>query len=112
NPAPTTFEHAVDERSGDVEYRIEIDAQDGIPIGVTQLAERGIARGSGVVDQNVDSMTVCMNAFGQFLAGGMVGHIRAVGGEIVTVAFVRFQPKANAGIVWRVGDEHVMTGIV
>jgi len=112
DPPPAAFEHAVDERSGDVEYRIEIDAQNGIPIGVTQLAERGITRDAGVVDQNVDVVTVCLDEAGQFLAGGMVSHIRAVGDEVVTFARLGFQPRPNAGVARRMDDEHGMTGVV
>jgi hypothetical protein len=53
------FEHAVDEWPGHVENGVEIDAQDRIPIGVAQLAERSIARDARVVDQDVDVVTVC-----------------------------------------------------
>ena len=103
---------AVDEWPGDVENGVEIDPQDGIPIGVAQLAERSITRDARVVDQNVDVVTVCLNEAGQLLAGGMVGHIRAVGGEVVTFAGLGFQPRANAGIARRMDDEHGMARIV
>ena len=86
--------------------------QDRIPIGVAQLAERSIARDARVVDQNVDVVTVCLNEAGQLLAGGMVGHIRAVGDEVVTFACLGFQPRANVGVAWRVDDEHGMANIV
>ena len=112
DPAPAAFEHAVDEWPGDVENGVEIDAQDRIPIGVAQLAERSIARDARVVDQNVDVVTVCLNEAGQLLAGGMVGHIRAVGDEVVAFVRLGFQPRADAGIAWRVDDEHGMANIV
>ena len=112
DPAPAAFEHAVDEWPGDVENGVEIDPQDRIPIGVAQLAERSITRDARVVDQNVDVVTVCLNEAGQLLAGGMVGHIRAVGGEVVTFAGLGFQPRANAGIARRMDDEHGMARIV
>ena len=112
DPAPAPFEHAVNEWPGHVEYGIEIDARDGIPIGVAQLAERGITRDAGVIDQDVDAVTVCLDAVGQLQAGAMVGDIRAVGGEGVTFAGLGFQPRANAGIARRMDDEHGMAGIV
>ena len=57
-------------------------------------------------------MPVCVDAVSQFLATGMVGHIRAVGGEVVTFAGLGFQPRANAGIARRMDDEHGMASIV
>ena len=112
DPAPAPVEHAVDEWPGDVENGVEIDPQDRIPIGVAQLAERSITRDARVVDQNVDVVTVCLNEAGQLLAGGMVGHIRAVGDEVVAFVRLGFQPRADAGIAWRVDDEHGMANIV
>ena len=112
DPAPAPFEHAVNEWPGHVEYGIEIDARDGIPIRVAQLAERGIARDARVVDQDVDAVPICVDALGQFLATGMIGHIRAVGDEVVTFASLGFQPCANVGIARRMDDQHGMAGIV
>ena len=67
DPAPAAFEHAVDEWPGDVENGVEIDAQDRIPIGVAQLAERSIARDARVVDQGCRwRCPVCVDAVSQF----------------------------------------------
>ncbi len=38
--------------------------------------------------------------------------LAAVGDEVVTFARLGFQPRADAGIAWRVDDEHGMAHIV
>ncbi|MPM95084.1 hypothetical protein SDC9_142235 [bioreactor metagenome] len=64
---PAALDHRINERLGDVEHGVQVGVQYGIPTGLVELAQRCIAGDAGVVHQDVDPMTVGVDAPRQFL---------------------------------------------
>src|SRR5690606_8162734 len=81
--APAGVDHAVDEGMGDIEHGVQVGAQHGVPCRFSHLAEGAVARDAGVVHQDVHPVAVGQDAFGHVQAGGLVGHVGAIGAEDV-----------------------------
>jgi hypothetical protein len=112
NAAPAALDHAVAYGLGHIEDRIEVGADDCIPVDLVQLPEDGVAGDAGIVDQNVNRAHFIEDSSGTRCTRFVVGHIDGIGVEQAVLSFHARKPLVNACVCRRVRDNGRVTGIV
>ena len=63
-----------------VEGTLEIGVEHGVPVLFLHAHEQAVAGDAGVVDEDVHGAHFIGDFFGEFLHGGVVGHVHGIGG--------------------------------
>ena len=63
-----------------VEGALEIGVEHGVPVLLLHAHEQAVAGDAGVVDEDVHRAEFVADFLGEFLHGGVIGHIHGVGG--------------------------------
>ncbi|KAG0765505.1 hypothetical protein G6F22_018003 [Rhizopus arrhizus] len=97
DPAPAAAAHALDDRAGDVEHRIEVGVDHIVPLVHAHAMEGGVTGDAGVVDQDLDRAQFGLDrAYQRFGAAG-VGDLAWEDRHRVTAFGQRLLPGARRG---------------
>ena len=110
--APAAVDHAIHDLFGHVEDRVEIGANDRIPVGLAHFLERGIAGYTRVVDQNVDGSDLFGNPCDALLAGIEIRNVDRVCAEFATAGLVFGDPFLGFRVGGRMGNHNPVAGRV
>src|SRR5262245_58595500 len=106
--APAAIDHAVDDLLGHVEHRIEVRANDGVPVRLGHLLERGVARDPRIVDENIDRADLLGDPANACLARFEVGDVDRIGVELEAGGLVLGEPVLDLGVAGRMGHHHTI----
>ncbi|SAL87482.1 hypothetical protein AWB67_07420 [Caballeronia terrestris] len=102
----TTLDHSGNNRLGHIEERVQIRAQDGIPIRLCHVDEPRIASDSRIVDKHIDNADIVEHALSAFGTGVEVRDIDHLCVKLTAIIALLREPRCNVIIALRMCHYH------